>query len=532
MGSNGYIDRGWSKLGSMYLDISKYGEKYASHLIASHGQEQTYQAWYGLSQDDYNKGLLTKNIAGTDYEYKTGAPYPNQTDNYRQSHLQWINNFLWRNGHHSSISAYFTKGKGYYEEYKVGENYENYSPQISGTGDLVRQLWLNNYLVGLNASHIIEKSNWTNTTGISANRYYGYHFGTIRELLASYTGTIPNEFYHNESVKTDLTAFNKSTYSFGKSNFVLDLQLRNVIYTAQGIVKGGGQINFDKNFLFFNPKLGWNMDVDKHHKIYAFAGMSHREPVRSDFVYEDNIRQPKPEQVFDIELGYQNTSKNTIFKANLFGMYFIDQLIPTGNVNSVGSPIRENVAKSYRAGAEAEFQYSISKKFALYTNQYLALNKILDYSNYLITYNEDYSINDSKTIVQNFSSTNIAFSPSWISYTELGYSPFLNTKFRLMNKVVSTQYLDNTSSDSKSIPLYSFTNFSVSHKLKFANFLKEMDLNLLLNNIFNQKYISRGYTYFSGNTANADGSVTQGVDYNYYFPQAGFNFLFGVNMKW
>lgn len=536
--SDGYINRAWSKLGSIFLDISKYGDKYSSHLIVSHGREKTYQSWYGLSQTDYDANQLTKNIAGTDYESKSGDPYPNQVDNYNQTQVQFINNFLFKNGQQASLSAYLTRGKGYYEEYKVGENYTNYASTLSGNGDIVRQLWLNNYLYGFNASHIIDKDKITNTIAISANQYRGFHYGVIKELLAEYTGVIPNEFYQNNSTKTDLSAFNKLTWKYRNSNFVLDLQIRNVIYDASGVLRNQSSFGFDKNYLFFNPKIGWNMDFsESKQKIYVFAGLSHREPVRSDFIDEEFAHQPLPESVYNLEIGYKKNIKNYTISGNLFAMYFIDQLIPTGNVNSVGAPIRENVAKSYRAGAEIEFTAKISEKLSFYTNQYLALNKILDYTNYLITYNDDYSINDALSVKQKFSSTDIAFSPSWISYASLKYFPFKKSKFsqtnvELINKIVGSQYLDNTASSLKSIPLYSFTNVSISHTMKFNQKLKEINLNLLLNNILDQHYVTRGYTYFSGNTANLDGSITAGQDYNYYFPQAGFNFLAGVTMKW
>jgi iron complex outermembrane recepter protein len=541
--SDGYIDRASSRLGSAYIDISKYGTKFSSHLIASHGRERTYQAWYGVSQADMEAGLRTKNIAGTDYESKSGNPYENQVDNYNQSHLQWLSNFIGKRGHQASFSAFMTKGKGYYEEYKVDQDYASFSSDLSGRGDAVRQLWLSNYFYGMNASHILENEKYTNTTAISINQYRGYHYGMVKDLLSLYTGTIPNEFYQNNSVKTDMMAFNKFSYKQRKSKFVLDLQIRNVVYSATGNLRNQALISFDKNYLFFNPKLGWNMNLKSDEKlklynnVFTFLGLSHREPVRSDFIDEESSHQPLPEKVYNLELGYKHRHKNIDFSSNLFAMYFIDQLIPTGNINSVGAPIRENVASSYRAGVEAEFSIKIKDKITLYTNQYLALNKILDYTNYLITYNDDYSINDAKTMKQNFSSTDIAFSPSWISTISVKYSPFKHSEFthtslELINKLISSQFLDNTMSDTKSLPMYTYTNLSLSHEVKLNKWLKEVKLNLLLNNIFDQKYSSRGYTYFSGNTANSDGSVTAGQDYNYYFPQAGFNFLAGVSLKW
>jgi iron complex outermembrane receptor protein len=183
------------------------------HIIASHGREKTYQSWFGLSQEDYNTGERTKNIAGTDYESKAGEPYSNQIDNYHQTHLQWIQNFLWKNGHQSSLTGFFTRGLGFYEDYKVGQNYSNYGTGISGSGDLVRQLWLDNYLLGFNASHQIEKEKFNNTTAISFSNYSGDHFGRVPMFLNPVSGQTNDRFYDNAARKSDLTAFNKFTLS-------------------------------------------------------------------------------------------------------------------------------------------------------------------------------------------------------------------------------------------------------------------------------------------------------------------------------
>lgn len=530
--SDGYIDRAWSKLGSIYLDVSKYGDKYTSHLIASHGREKTYQSWYGLSQEEYNAGERTKNIAGTDYESKNGAPYDNQIDNYHQTHLQWIQNFLWKNGHQSSLTAYFTRGLGFYEDYKVDQTYENYGNGLLGNGDLVRQLWLDNYLYGINSSYQIEKSKFSNTTAVSFSHYQGDHFGRVPIFFAPVAGTLASDrFYNNHSKKVDITAFNKFSYHLPKGHFIVDLQLRQVSYTASGTLRNQSFFSFDKSFTFFNPKLGYTHDLDAKNKLFIFAGLSHREPVRSDFLDEDALSQPKPEKVYNLELGFEHKTTVWHLKSNLYGMCFIDQLVPTGNINTTGAPIRENVAESYRAGAEFEFNYRLSKTLNFYSNQSLALNRILNYTNYTIAYNEtDYSINPSETEKTLYSSTPIAFSPAWISYAELQWKPSKGSQFTLMNKTVSQQYLDNTGSGEKSIPLYNTVNLSLSQTIKSAKG-PEWTLNLLLNNILNADYFSRGYTYHSGHIVSASGQVNRGRDYNFFFPQAGFNFLLGITCK-
>ena len=529
--SEGFIDRASTDLFSLYANLSNYQEKFSTHLIAMHGKEKTYQAWYGLSQEDYESGKITKNTAGTDYEQKLGAPHLNQVDNYTQSHAQWITNFYWNTRQQSSVTGYLTRGKGYFEEYKVNQDYQAYRASAAGAGDLIRRLWLNNTLLGINASHQVESGQWSNTTALSINRYMGSHYGEATAFIDLPSIASLGNFYENEASKTDLSMFSKSTLNLGKSHLTLDLQIKRIDYTIQGSLESNPNFQLDRNFLFFNPKIGWN--APNHHggSFYLFGGLGHREPNRNDFINEDATYQPRPERVYDFELGNSAKFKRLNFKTNIFVMYFQDQLIPTGALNSVGAPIRQNVNESYRAGFEGELQIEISKVWSFYTNQYLAVSEIMDYTNSIPTYNPDYTLNTTKTITQLYSSTEIANSPNWISYVELKCTPWKNTQFLIMNKVVSSQYLDNTSSDLKSLPLYSFTNFAVVQKLYPRNSLKEITLNLLLNNLFNSTYVPRGYTYNSGNQLDGNGSLTPGRDYNFYYPQAGFNVLLGIQFK-
>ena len=54
--------------------------------------------------------------------------------------------------------------------------------------------------------------------------------------------------------------------------------------------------------------------------------------------------------------------------------------------------------------------------------------------------------------------------------------------------------------------------------------MKEITLSVLVNNIFDKKYESNGYTW---------GYIGGGTEYreNYFFPQAGTNFLAMLTMK-
>jgi iron complex outermembrane receptor protein len=71
-------------------------------------------------------------------------------------------------------------------------------------------------------------------------------------------------------------------------------------------------------------------------------------------------------------------------------------------------------------------------------------------------------------------------------------------------------------------------NLSVNYKIN-PSWIKEISLNLLINNLFDEVYESNGYTYsyYYRPLDSEDASITE----KFYYPQAGTNFLMGVNLK-
>jgi len=149
--SDGYIDRASSNLKSFYFSAAYINHHTSVRLNIFSGKEKTYQAWYGISSEQL-KTDRTYNAAGTE---KPGAPYANQTDNYRQTHYQLFLNQAISNSVNLNVAGFLIRGLGYYEEYKAVQPFADYglkNPVINNdtiyTTDLVRQLWLDNYFFG------------------------------------------------------------------------------------------------------------------------------------------------------------------------------------------------------------------------------------------------------------------------------------------------------------------------------------------------------------------------------------------------
>jgi iron complex outermembrane receptor protein len=93
----------------------------------------------------------------------------------------------------------------------------------------------------------------------------------------------------------------------------------------------------------------------------------------------------------------------------------------------------------------------------------------------------------------------------------------------LQSKYVGRQYIDNTSSKDRSLEPYFVSDLKFYYSIK-TGLIHQIDLTLSLNNILNSEYESNAwvYRYFYGN---------QEYEMNGYFPQAKFNVMGGVSLK-
>ncbi len=180
--SDGYIDRASSDLRSYFLSAAWLTEKSTLRANVFSGKEKTYQAWYGVDEATLETNRRF-NAAGTE---KPGEPYDNETDNYQQTHYQLFYNRTLNSRLNLQSAFFYTRGLGYYEQYKAGQYYMDYGlayPMYGGdtvfTTDLIRQLWLDNHYYGMNASLQYKDEQKEIIAGGGGSRYLGDHYGKV-----------------------------------------------------------------------------------------------------------------------------------------------------------------------------------------------------------------------------------------------------------------------------------------------------------------------------------------------------------------
>ncbi len=514
--SDGYIDRAWANLKSFYLAGSYFTDRTLISGLIFSGFEETYQAWYGIPKE-----ILDTNRTYNPYTYD------NEIDHYVQTHYQLIFVHKFNPALKFNAVFHYTKGGGYYEQYKEDQDYTDYQLEplqigdtVLETTDLIRRKWLDNDFYGVIYSLTYNREKFSTALGGGWNEYDGWHFGRI--IWMQYAGNTPirYEWYRNLGIKTDFNVYSKTHYTVGdKLNLFLDLQLRRITYDISGIDDDLRDLTQQHQYLFFNPKAGFVYSFDARQNVYASVAVANREPKRSDFTDFPPGKTPQPERLYDYEAGYKFNSSKMYFNANLYYMDYYNQLILTGEINDVGAPILTNVPRSYRAGIELVWGGQPVKWLDWNGNLTLSRNKILNYVDHI----DDWD-NWPQQVVDTLGTTDISFSPPVIATSDLMFR-LLDDKLHLewISKYVGRQYIDNTSSIERSLDPYWVNDLRFEYVWK-TKLVPEVRFILQINNVLNEKYETFAWVYkyyYNG----------QLYEMNGYFPQAPRNFLFTVRMK-
>ena len=503
--SDGYIDRASSDLKSYFLQLSYKKNKTLLKFLNFGGHEITYQAWNGIDLQTLENNR-TYNPSGLYYDLNGEERFhENEVDNYKQDHFQfhWTQSFS--ENLSSNLGLNLTNGRGYYEQYN-----EN------GSEDFITRKWLDNQFYVINYTLNYLKNNNNIIFGSTYSEYDGDHFGET--IWSQNSGDIEftDLFYNGNGLKKDFSNFIKSIYQISNDvSIYADLQLRNIDYQTSGSTSNIDQLVVDKKYSFFNPKAGLNYDINQKNKIYFSLSKAHREPTRSDFENNINIQ---PEELIDYELGWKYNSEKFFFNSNLYYMGYKNQLVLTGALDDVGSPIRENSGKSYRTGIELESVYKATNKLNISANISLSENKNVDYKT---NYNG---------VITDWGDTDISFSPNVISSAGIQFNASQDLTLTLLNKFVGNQYMSNTESNISKLSSYSTTDLNILYTIKNSAYFSEIIVTAMINNIFNKEYVSNGYYYTYDDTWSDPNLITT-IEGTGYYPQAKRNFLLGLTFK-
>ncbi len=512
--SDGYIDRAFTDLKSVYLSGGYFAKRSIVKATLFSGNELTYQAWGGVPSE-----LLEDNRTYNPYSYE------NEVDNYQQDHLQVSWSQYLSPETDFTIALHYTGGKGYYEQFRENEKLSDYllAPLITGNDtleevSLVRRKWLDNRFLGTVYSLNHHPGRFSFTAGGGLNHYSGDHFGRVIWASLAPTAHPDHQYYFNQGIKSEWNQFVKINYALYKRLSIYgDIQYRYINYRISGIDDNLRDIGQDHRYHFINPKTGITYDLGKGRKVFLSYAIARREPKRSNFTDARPGQEVRPEKLRDIEAGYQYGSRVFSASINLYWMDYTDQLVLTGEINDVGAPIMVNVPESYRAGMESVIKLNPARFLQWDMNLTLSRNRIIDFTEFIDNWDTD------GQQANKLGTTDLSFSPGIIAGNRLTWLINKCLRVSLDSKYAGRQFIDNTSDPERSIDPYLVNNLLISWNFR-TKFIPEGSLFFQVNNILNEKYETNAWVYsylFEGQRHKMDG----------YFPQAGINFLAGFSVN-
>ena len=545
--TDGYIRNAYADVQSAMAVLGWMNERNSLRLTWLMGSQHTGITWEGISPEQYEIDRRY-NPAGEYYDqFGNVHYYDNETDNYAQHHIQlnytraFTDRLAW------STTFNYTRGDGYYENYKAGKEFSKYlmqSPVIDGhrydEGDFItREALANDYFV-LNSDVRYSSSGLNLTGGVNLSRYDGDHIGKVlwNNVLGDSFDYAGHNWYLNRGLKQEVNAFVRGEVLCCEGlTASADLQYRGIWLDMSGPEDDGVLLDHNDNWQFFNPRAGLSYRWSPAARVYASAALGHREPGRSDIkelILDANKSAEagvagrgvdiRPEKMLDIEAGYEYFTERLSLSANLYLMEYKDMLIETGKLTDVGYAIKENVPRSWRRGIELAAAWRPLEWLQVSGNMTLSSNKIRRYTAYYEMYD---NMNDWNYLGQHkveFENTDILMSPSLIGTVGMTVRPFafssgsMKSLYASLNgKYVGRQYYDNTSSEERSIPAYLVADLTVGYEMPLVTF------SFHINNVFNRMYYADAWLWRA---------YFQDEDLYYtetgIYPQAPLNFMFKV----
>lgn len=534
IGSDGYIDRATSDMKSYYLSAAYVAKKSDLRFVMFSGKEKTYQAWYGVPKDS-----LETNRTYNPYTYQ------NETDNYIQTNYQLLYNFNCNRKLSGNISFHYTKGAGYYEQFRAGDYFSSYGlddiiigTDTISTTDLIRRRWLDNDFYGTVYSLNYSPDRKLNILfGGGYNQYIGSHFGEIIWAQFAANMNYGDKYYDDDATKKDMNNFVKLNYWLtSKINFLSDLQIRKVNYEFTGFDASLNNVTQNADLFFFNPKFGLTGYLNRNQIVYSSFAIANKEPNRDDYTSSSPTSRPRAENMMDLELGYKISALKFSANVNLYHMQYKDQLVLTGKINDVGAYTRQNIKDSYRQGIELEAGWKMNDFFNVNFNATVSRNKINNYVEYI----DNWDTWGQDSVV--YTETDIAFSPNVIAGANFNFHIKWNSRRKttlfyiypkanfihelnvsILPKYVGKQFIDNTSSDERMLEAYLVTDARLTWTRKRESSGRFIALNFMVRNLLNEMYSSNAwsYRYTYGGSAYTDFG---------FFPQAGVNYMIGLSI--
>jgi iron complex outermembrane receptor protein len=483
--TDGYRDHSAADMWSYFLSATRYDRNMVTRLQTYGGEEVSDLAFDAVPRDvlDTNR---TYNPAA-----HYGLNYDGERDNFRQPH--YVLNHRWRLNNRLSLeqTLFWITGDGYYEQMRLNRKFSEYNltpfdviRDDDGNGDLdtvtiSRTDLTRRKYVTKDQRGWLPRLSWAADSrtdlefGLELRGYFADHWGTVvwaRELPA---GVSPqHEWYRWHGDKDYLGGFANVERRFGERLTVnAGVQARQVSYQVKQVRLGAFQgYRYDADWLFVTPRLGVNFKPNDRTTLYASLATAGQEPIDEQLLNADNpydkpkfpefgLKEINPERMVDLEVGGTRRFDRLQAGANVYAMFFTDEIVPTGEWNSdLDEAVMTNAPTSRHLGVELEADWATP-----IAGLRIKGNLAIDQSTFGdFTYH--YFDADWNEHILNLDGNRIALTPDLTANLRATYEyRFATASLQLQH--VGKQFLDNREDDDASLDPYTLLNGTLIVKL-------------------------------------------------------------------
>jgi len=539
--SDGYRGNSGVRQWSAYLALSRRGDRSETRLVTYTGNEIAHAAWEASPESVLKEHHRDNPIT-----------YPNTIDNFSQPHLELHHFVQLSDASYLKLTGFYIHGRGYYEQYKSGRNLWEYGlwpdPDTAPEADMIRQKWVKKNQYGVVGEWGWHHERGDLTAGAYVSSYNSHHWGEVDQLVdLELPGFHPGFVYHRYySDKKYATLYLNELFQPTDAVTVMaNLHYQHISYGLDqqpaGNFTGENRHVLRVVYNFWNPRFGVNVNLTDTVNLYVNISASHREPADSElfdtWMGPDDLGVPplfatrvpvgrngvldhylwfdpevKAEKLLDYEAGVVRTTGRMTLRANLFWMNFSNEIVPYGQVNDDGFPIRGNADRTVHRGIELSGQFRLTDQWDIDAN--FSWND--NYFDRFIFH--DYDWNTGETMDIDLSGNAIAGFPDTIGNLTVRYRTGAVTA-AVRWQVFGKQFLDNTENSDRTIPAYSMVHAWCSWNLGQRLGARQVELTARINNLFNRLTYTAGY-------------YDAWAGENYYWPSAGFHFTAGVRLTY